>query len=248
MALSPPIETDVARVLELARRLARAAGGIQRARFETEHQIRTKSRSIDLVTEVDRACEQLIVDALAAERPGDAILAEEGGGDDRAGAEWRWIVDPLDGTTVGVVYDPLRDELYWAARGAGAYRNDRIVSVTKQAELGKAMLATGFAYDVHESESDNLAQFAAFLKTARALRRDGSAALDLCSVASGRFDAFWELNLKPWDVAAGLLIVEEAGGRVSDFSGGPVPASADQVVASNDALHDAMLAVLAELD
>jgi myo-inositol-1(or 4)-monophosphatase len=270
MALSPPIETDVARVLELARRLARAAGGIQRARFETEHQIRTKSRSIDLVTEVDRACEQLIVDALAAERPGDAILAEEGGGDDRAGAEWRWIVDPLDGTTnfahgypcfcvsigverggertVGVVYDPLRDELYWAARGAGAYRNDRIVSVTKQAELGKAMLATGFAYDVHESERDNLAQFAAFLKTARALRRDGSAALDLCSVASGRFDGFWELNLKPWDVAAGMLIVEEAGGRVSNFSGEPVPESADQVVASNDALHDAMLAVLAELD
>ncbi|UCE85381.1 MAG: inositol monophosphatase [Deltaproteobacteria bacterium] len=267
MAAQKPIERAVARVLELARELARAAGEIQRSRFETEHRIDTKGAPINLVTEVDHACERLIVDAIASERPSDAILAEEGGGADRPDAEWRWIVDPLDGTTnyahgypcfcvsigverrgvrtVGVVYDPLRDELYWSVRGAGAHRNDEPVSVSKESQLGKALLATGFAYDVHESDRDNLAEFGAFLKTARAVRRDGSAALDLCYVASGRFDGYWELNLRPWDVAAGLLIVEEAGGRTSDCSGGP--AAAEQIVASNGALHAAMLAVFAQL-
>ena len=254
-------------ILELARRLAREAGAIQRERYETGVAIRSKSAPIDLVTEVDHACELHIVSTLAAERPHDAILAEEGGGSDRAGAEWRWIIDPLDGTTnyahgyprfcvsigvehrdracVGVVYDPLLDELYCALRGEGATLNGRRLAVSRETQFGRALLATGFAYDVQKSAEDNLDHFARVLKRARAVRRDGSAALDLCYVAAGRFDAFWELKLHPWDVAAGLLIVEEAGGRTSDLRGEPFPRSGRETVASNGALHATLLAILA---
>jgi myo-inositol-1(or 4)-monophosphatase len=253
-------------VLELASSLARAAGAIQRERYATGFEIRTKSAAVDLVTDVDEACEALIVSALEAERPGDAILAEEGGETDRDGASWRWIIDPLDGTTnyahsyprfcvsigvefegartVGVVYDPLMDELYHAVVGRGAHMNGRPIRVSKETALDRSLLATGFAYDRRKSEQDNLDNFAAFLKAARALRRDGSAALDLCYVASGRLDGYWEFKLAPWDVAAGYLIVEEAGGRCSDASGGSAPASGSEVVASNGHIHQAMLEVL----
>jgi len=253
-------------LLSLAIELARRAGALQRERYETAFEIGTKSAPVDLVTEVDKACEAMIVAALEARRPDDAILAEEGGGLDRAGATWRWVIDPLDGTTnyahgyprfcvsigveregertLGAVYDPLMDELYHAARGEGAFRNGRPVRVSPETELGRSLLATGFAYDRRESEVDNLDHFGAFLKRARALRRDGSAALDLCYVASGRLDGYWELKLQPWDVAAGALILEEAGGRFSDFGGGAGARSGREVVASNGRIHDAMLAVL----
>ncbi len=260
------MDGEIRETLELARRLAREAGAIQRERYETELVVDTKSAPIDLVTEVDKACEAHVVATLERERAADAILAEEGGGSDREGARWRWVIDPLDGTTnfahgypcfcvsigverdgartVGVVYDPLRDELYEATRGGGAHRNGDRIAVSSETELGRSLLATGFAYDVQRSDADNLAQFTAALKNARAVRRDGSAALDLCYVACGRFDGFWELKLHPWDVAAGLLIVEEAGGRTSDLVGGPALRSGRETVASNGAIHDAMLAVL----
>jgi myo-inositol-1(or 4)-monophosphatase len=253
-------------VLALAERLARAAGAVQRERYETGVRIGTKSAAIDLVTEVDHACEALIVEALRAERPEDAVLAEEGRGQDRADAEWRWIIDPLDGTTnyahgyprfcvsigvehrglrsVGVVFDPLLGELYTAVRGEGAFLNGRRLRVSKEDDLGRALVATGFAYDVRQNPADNLDHFAAFVKHARAVRRDGSAALDLCYLAAGRFDGFWELQLHPWDVAAGFLMVEEAGGRVSDCAGGPPPRSGRETVASNGRIHAAMLALL----
>jgi myo-inositol-1(or 4)-monophosphatase len=259
--------SETARVLGLAERLARKAGELQRERYETTLEIRTKSAAIDLVTEVDQACEQLIVGALAAERPGDAIVAEEGGGSDRPDASWRWIIDPLDGTTnyahgyprfcvsigieregtrsVGVVYDPLLDELYCATRGQGATLNGRPIRVSREDDLARSLIGTGFAYDVHGSYVDNLDNFAALVKRARAIRRDGSAALNLCYVAAGRFDGFWELKLHPWDVAAGLLMVEEAGGRVSDLRGGPPPRSGREIVASNDRIHQALVEVLA---
>jgi myo-inositol-1(or 4)-monophosphatase len=258
--------SDVAHLRSLAERLAREAGALQRERYETELVVGTKTASIDLVTEVDHACEALIVAALRRERPGDAILAEEGSGDDRRDAEWRWVIDPLDGTMnyahgyprfcvsigverrgepcVGVVYDPLLDELFAATRGAGSTLNGRPIRVSGERELGRSLLATGFAYDVHRSSDDNLDHFASFVKRARGLRRDGSAALDLCYVAAGRFDGFWELKLHPWDVAAGHLIVEEAGGRTSDFAGRPAPADGRESVASNGHLHDTMIAVL----
>ncbi len=250
-------------ILELAQRLARQAGAIQRERYETNFEIRTKSASIDLVTEVDHACEALIVNALESERPDDAILAEEGRGEDRAGATWRWVIDPLDGTTnfahgyprfcvsigversgrreVGVVYDPLLDELYHATRGGGAFLGDRRLAVSRQQKLGLALVATGFAYDVHRSSADNAACFARMLKAARGIRRDGSAALDLCYVAAGRFDAYWEFKLHAWDVAAGIVIVEEAGGRVSAADGAEVPTDGSSLVATNGLLHDAVM-------
>ena len=257
-------------VRELAERLAREAGAIQRERYEREHQIRTKSAQIDLVTEVDTACEAVIVAGITSARPGDAILAEEGSGEDRPDADWRWVVDPLDGTmnyahgyprfcvsigiehrgaaAVGVVFDPLLDECFVATRGEGARLNGRPIAVSGEERLERALLATGFAYDVHESDDDNVARFAYFVKRARGLRRDGSAALDLCYVAAGRFDGYWEGKLHPWDVAAGNLILTEAGGRVSDFAGHPPDGNARETVASNGALHEVLLAGIAAAD
>lgn len=254
---------EVGDVLALAQRIAREAGAIQRDRFETGVAVRTKSSSIDLVTEVDLACEKALVGAIEEERPGDGILAEEGHGREAAGSPWRWVIDPLDGTTnyahgyprfcvsigveqdgvreVGVVYDPLLDELYHAVRGGGAWLGKRRLSVSPQQELGRALVATGFAYDVHRSSVDNAACFARMLKAARGIRRDGSAALDLCYVAAGRFDAYWELKLHPWDVAAGVLLVEEAGGRVTSADGGLVPPDGSSVVATNAHLHEAVM-------
>ena len=259
--------TETARLRALAERLAREAGALQRERYETDLSIRSKTADIDLVTEVDLACERLIIEAIAAERPGDAILAEEGGGHDRADARFRWVIDPLDGTVnyahgyprfcvsigiqcdaetlVGVVYDPLLDELFAATRSGGAVRNGRPIAVSHEDQLSRALLATGFAYDIHQSDEDNLDHFAQLAKRARGLRRDGSAALDLCYVACGRFDAFWELKLKAWDVCAGNLIVEEAGGRVSDFQGAAASGDGRETLASNGPLHDAVLEVLA---
>jgi len=257
-------ETD--EILQLAEQMARAAGKIQRDRYETDLDVSVKSASIDLVTEVDRACETLIIETLREQRPQDAVLAEEGGGEDRPGARWRWVIDPLDGTmnyahgyprfcvsigvqcegslSVGVVYDPLLDELYAAQRGQGASLNGRPILVSSEDQLGRSLLSTGFAYDVHSSSEDNLDHFAHFIKSARGVRRDGSAALNLCYVAAGRFDGYWESKLKPWDIAAGILIVEEAGGRVSDFQDEPAPESGREALASNGRVHDAMLEVL----
>jgi myo-inositol-1(or 4)-monophosphatase len=252
--------------LELTIRLAREAGGLQRERYETPLEIRSKSVDIDLVTEVDRACEALIGGEIESLFPDDAILAEEGGGTDFEDPAWRWIVDPLDGTTnyahgyprfcvsigverdgeraIGVVYDPLLDELYQAARGEGAQKNGSPLRVSDEPDLRRALLATGFAYDRRQSRRENVEHFAAFLQATRAMRRDGSAALDLCYVAAGRLDGYWELKLAPWDVAAGYLIVEEAGGRISNMSGGPAFGTGREVVASNGHIHEAMLQVL----
>lgn len=261
-----PRDPEQREILELARHLALRAGALQRERYETDLAIATKSAAIDLVTEVDEACEKLIVEGIRSARPRDAILAEEGHGEDSEGASTRWIVDPLDGTTnfahgfprfcvsigieqageigVAVIYDPLLDECFEAARGAGAWLRDRRLHVSLENELGRALIATGFAYDVHRSEDDNLDRFGRVVKQARGIRRDGSAALDLCYVAAGRLDGYWEQKLKPWDVAAGLLLVTEAGGRTSDLSGGPAPESGDEIVASNGRVHEALLAVL----
>ncbi|MCP4038680.1 MAG: inositol monophosphatase [bacterium] len=253
-------------MLDLAVRLARSAGAIQRERYESHLEIETKSADIDLVTEVDRACEALIVDGIRKARPGDAILAEEGGAHETASAPWRWVIDPLDGTVnyahgfprfcvsigierhgereIGVVYDPLLDECFSAVRGAGAYLGDRRLEVSTTPRVGQALVATGFAYDVHRSTADNVAQFARMLKAARGVRRDGSAALDLCYVAAGRLDAYWEFKLHPWDVAAGILIVEEAGGTTTDANAEAAPASGAEIVASNGRVHKEILALL----
>jgi myo-inositol-1(or 4)-monophosphatase len=257
---------EIDAVLDLALRLAREAGALQRDRYEREVAIDTKTTPTDLVTEVDHACEELIVDTLRAERGDDAILAEEGRGESGGGSGWRWVIDPLDGTVnfahgyprfcvsigvehrgereVGVVYDPLLDELYAAVRGQGARCNGRPLGVSEEARLDRALLATGFAYDVKQNAL-NLDHFADLVRAARGVRRDGSAALDLCYVAGGRLDGYWELRLNPWDVCAGALIVSEAGGQLSDLAGGAMPSSGGEIVASNGRIHAAMLEVLA---
>lgn len=267
--VSPPerdLTAESRAVLALAVRLAREAGEIQRSRYEGEHEIETKSAAIDLVTEVDKQCEALIVSGIRTERPDDAILAEEGGDHANQAAAWRWIIDPLDGTVnyahgfprfcvsigveyrgerqVGVVYDPLLDECFEAIRNAGAFLGQRRLEVSRTPRLAEALVATGFAYDVHRSDVDNVQNFGHMLKAARGLRRDGSAALDLCYVAAGRLDAYWEFKLHPWDVAAGILIVEEAGGVVTNSLAGPVPVSGDDILSTNGAIHAEVLAQL----
>lgn len=250
--------------LEAAKAAAREAGGLLRENVDKRGEIMFKG-VVDLVTHFDKRSQDLIFRRLSAAFPGHGFLAEEGLSL-QGTSECRWIIDPIDGTTnfahtfpvfcvsialeqkgeivLGVVYDPMRDELFEAVRGYGAFRNGARVRVSDIPELGKALLATGFPYDVRTSSFNNVREFNAFIVRAQAIRRCGSAALDLCYVACGRFDGFWELKLKPWDVAAGALIVEEAGGTVSDFDGGPFDSSAERALASNGLIHEEMKAVL----
>lgn len=251
-------------MLNFAIRVAKDAGALLRDRVGTTIDISHKG-SIDLVTDVDLASEKLIREAIATYYPRHEILAEEGGLTESK-SEYRWIVDPLDGTTnyahgypmfcvsialeqagevvAGVVYDPMREELFTAERGGGATLNNRPIRVSKIDDLTQSILSTGFPYDIKTSKLTNLDHWANFAMNAQALRRDGAAALDLCYVACGRYDGFWELNLSPWDTAAGTLIVTEAGGRVTDFVGGTFSNYKPEVVASNGLIHDRMIDVL----
>ena len=254
-------------LLEIARALALRAGRLQRARLDEPRQIETKSTAIDLVTDVDKASEALILEGIARARPHDGILSEEAGHQSEGTSGVRWVIDPLDGTInyahavphfcvsigvevdgvreVGVIYNPNLDELFWAERGRGAFLNDRRIQVSRTTALKQALLATGFAYSVHDARANNLDHFVNFMLRARAVRRFGSAALDMAYVACGRFDGFWEQDLHPWDVAAGLLICDEAGAVTSDFKGGPAPSSGRDTVACAPPLHAQMLEVLA---
>jgi len=255
-------------MLNFAIRVAKDAGRLLRDRVGTRIDVGHKG-SINLVTDVDLASENLIREAISTYYPRHEILAEEGGLSE-SGSEYRWIVDPLDGTTnyahgypifcvsialecngvvvIGVVYDPMRDELFSAERGAGATLNNRAIHVSTTPELMQGLLSTGFPYDIKTSKLTNLDHWANFAMNAQALRRDGAAALDLCYVACGRFDGFWELNLSPWDTAAGALIVEEAGGRLTNFTGGNFSNYEPQIVASNGLIHARMIEVLAMAD
>jgi myo-inositol-1(or 4)-monophosphatase len=250
--------------------IARRAGAILRKNYGHPGRVDYKG-GIDLVTETDRQSEAFVRAEIARRFPGHAWLGEESGASLATGAdaEFRWVVDPLDGTTnfahgypffavsialeergqraLGVVYDPLRDECFAAARGRGALLNGVPIAVSRVDRLDRALGATGFPYDVHERPEETLAAFGPFLSRLQGVRRDGSAALNLAYVACGRFDLFWETKLHAWDVAAAALVVEEAGGRTSDFAGGPMPADAFEVAASNGVLHPALLGVLAEV-
>ncbi len=252
-------------MLDFAIRVAQDAGRLLRDRVGTDIDIGHKG-DINIVTDVDLASEQLIRERIATHYPRHQILAEEGGLAE-SNSEYRWIVDPLDGTTnfahgypvfcvsialeyrgetiLGVVYDPMRDELFTAERGGGAALNQRPIRVSKIGDLMQSLLSTGFPYDIKTSKLNNLDHWANFAMNAQALRRDGSAALDLSYVACGRFDGFWELNLGAWDTAAGAIIVEEAGGRVTNFSGNQFSNYRPQTLASNGLIHDQMIEVLA---
>jgi len=253
-------------LLNFAIQVARDAGNLLVQRLGAA-QITNKG-DIDLVTEADIAAEELIIDRIRSHYPLHGILAEESGETIQEGSsrsEWKWIIDPLDGTTnyahgypcfcvsigvehsgaleIGVVYDPMRNEMFAAERGQGAPLNERRIRVSNVEELNRAMMCTGFPYDVR-TRPDFARDFTNFTLHAQAVRRDGSAALDLAYVACGRFDGFWEDGLNTWDIAAGALLVSEAGGRITNFENEPLDIYTKKVVASNGRVHDAMLRLL----
>jgi myo-inositol-1(or 4)-monophosphatase len=259
-------EYPVTPELEAAIAAARAAGELLWEELGAAHQIRHKGPA-DLVTEMDQQAQDLIATMLQEAFPGYGLLGEEGGGQFISDSP-RWLVDPLDGTTnyargypcfavsialeredeivLGVVYNPILDELFVAEQGGGASLNDAPIHVSDTDDLGESLLASGFPYNAWTSPADNGQEWQRFIKRALSLRSDGSAALDLCHVAMGRIDGFWELELGPWDMAAGALIVQESGGRVSQVNGDPFTPYGRGLLASNGHLHTKMLAVLRE--
>jgi len=241
------------------------AGDMQMSRFGQRLRV-DKKGDIDLVTEVDLAVERMFRELIAERFPDHQVLAEEFGGAVQAPAGWCWVFDPLDGTTnyahglpifcaslaleldgvgqLAAIYDPNRRELFTAERGRGARLNGQPLAVSHVSGLMDAMLVTGFPYDVHQRVGEIVGLFGSFVGRARAVRRLGSAAIDLCWVAAGRIDGFWESDLKPWDIAGGTLIVSEAGGRISDLAGQPFTSRCGQVLASNGLIHDEMVEVV----
>ncbi len=252
---------------EVCAEAARRGGAVLRERFGQRRTIEYKG-GIDLVTDADKASEEALLGFLRARFPDAGVLAEESGVSGGAG-RLRFVVDPLDGTTnyahglpifacnvgvmdegglaAGATYDPLRDELFTAARGEGATLNGEPLRVSGAAELRRSLLCTGFPYDIHEHYDLPLRLFGAFMVKARAVRRLGSAALDLAYVAAGRLDGFWEMKLKPWDISPGILLVREAGGLVSDLDGGEGMLESGDVVAATPVLHPLLLGTIAEV-
>lgn len=244
---------------------ARAAGRVHLRRL-SRIKVSRKTNAIDLVTEADREAEAAVIATITRTFPDHAILAEESGANARQSVQ-RWIIDPLDGTTnfahsfpqfcvsiayerrgrveLGVIFDALKRELFVAARGRGARLNGRRIHASKTPALDLALLSTGFPYDRRERRHFYLTFWEAFMMRTQGVRRTGSAALDLCYVACGRTDAFWEFGLHPWDVAAGALMVSEAGGRVSNADGSRLDLGGRQILATNGRLHRAMRATIA---
>ncbi|RKX22679.1 MAG: inositol monophosphatase [Candidatus Zixiibacteriota bacterium] len=252
--------------LSFAKEIAIRAGRLLLKKRYQYNRIMLKGR-VNLVTDADLSSENLIFKAIDKKYPSHSILTEEKASVDKK-SDYRWIIDPLDGTTnyahdfpfwcvsigleyqgeivVGVVYDPIRDELFYAAKMNRAFLNRRKITVSSERHLEKSLLGTGFPYDIGTSRENNLKYFSRFAKRARAVRRAGSAALDLCYLACGRFDGFWELKLAPWDTAAAKLIVEEAGGRVTDFHGKKYSIYDRYILASNGHIHNRMIKILTE--
>jgi myo-inositol-1(or 4)-monophosphatase len=258
---------EARKIRDVAAEIAREAGKIA---FQNIRELRTieyKSARTDLVTDVDKQCESIIIERIRKRFPDHAVLAEESG-EKQGQSEYEWVVDPLDGTTnyahrfpvfcisigvkrgdeveVGVVYDPTRDELFEACRGEGALLNGDPIKVSSIDDVQDSLLATGFAYNV-EGKMANLDYFKRMLENAQAVRRLGSAAIDLCYVACGRLDGFWELGLNPWDMAAAQLIVKEAGGMVTTMKGGQFDIFKDDILASNGRIHEEMTDLLTNL-
>jgi myo-inositol-1(or 4)-monophosphatase len=245
---------------------ARRAGALLKKRIGSILQVEHKG-AIDLVTDADMEAEDLIVRAIRGKFPGHTIVTEEQKQEEK-NPLYKWYVDPLDGTTnfshgypifavsiaheikntlvLGVVYDPMRDELFQASRGKGTYLNEDRVSVSRVDDIDKSLLSTGFPYDLRKNPEKPMREFNKFLVIAQALRRDGSAALDMAYLACGRFDGFWERNLGPWDTAAGQVIIEEAGGIVTNYEGKPHRPGSRTILASNGLLHFQMMEVLKE--
>ena len=260
-------EPELKERLAVAGKAALAAGAVLRDFFDKPFQVSRKG-AIDLVTEADVAAEKRVLAILAEAFPEDAILAEESSNQYQgAPSGGTWIIDPLDGTTnfahrfpwfavsiayavgdasqVGIIYAPMWDEFFCAGRSAGAWLNGRRLAVSAAATLEESLLATGFPYTIREKSDDILAALAALLPKVQGVRRAGAAALDLAYVAAGRLDGFWETNLKPWDTAAGILLLAEAGGTLTTYDGGPYSPYIPEIVASNGLIHQAMVQELA---
>ncbi|MCX7816220.1 MAG: inositol monophosphatase [Syntrophales bacterium] len=257
---------DLRELREFAEKVAVNAGEMLKERFPLKHSVEFKGE-IDLVTEADRLSEAMIFEAIRSTYPSHDLITEESVGLER-GNVYRWIIDPLDGTTnyahgypvfcvsialefegevvLGVVYNPMLKELFVAEKGKGAFMNGERIKVSSIDNLSRSLLATGFPYDIRYSKDNNLNFFVIMARKAQAIRRGGSAALDLAYVAAGRFDGFWELKLKPWDMAAGCLLVTEAGGVVTDIKGGPFQLGLDNILATNGLIHGDMVEALRE--
>lgn len=261
---------NLAPILAEAISIAREAGALLLDLFDKPREVSYKGK-VDLVTDADRAAEELILERITETFPDHGVLAEESAGgrvprpDPMPG--YLWVIDPLDGTTnyahglpiytvsiglmvhgvpaLGVVYDPTRDELYHGGVGLGAYLNDRPIRVSAEADLERSILATGFPYDLRVSEDNNLDHFTRFSYASQAIRRLGSASLDLCYVACGRLDGFWELKLHPWDTAAVAAFLPAAGGRITDYTGKPFDIFGLKIVASNGLIHGQMIRIIA---
>lgn len=251
-------------LLEFAVDTARGAGEILRRNYGRKQSIGFKGE-INLVTEIDKRSEAYIMERIRSAFPDHGILSEESP-EVRSSSSYRWIVDPLDGTTnyahnypcfcvsiaverdgrvlAGTVYNPLLEESFTAAAGEGAHLNGERIAVSETDHLRRSLLATGFAYDVNTSSDNNFDYFREFVFTGQAIRRDGSAALDMCYLACGRFDGFWELKLRPWDTAAGLLILHEAGGAATRLDGSSYDIHQPDILASNGRIHEQMLTVI----
>jgi myo-inositol-1(or 4)-monophosphatase len=262
-------QVEITHLLEDAVRIAHLAGAVLKNRFTTSFSIQYKNTAAqgegDIVTEMDRAAQNLIEAEIRKKYPDHGILAEEDL-DLKGSSDYLWVVDPLDGTTnyahtfpvfsvsmavawqgeivCGVVFNPISEETFKGIKGKGASLNGIPAQVSQTESLNRSLLGTGFPYNIDRAAETNLDHFKDFALQTQGIRRCGSAALDLCFVATGRLDGFWELNLKPWDIAAGLLIVREAGGVTTDFSGNPLALSGKQVLATNGSIHNQMLDVL----
>lgn len=256
----------MASFLDTSAEIAREAGALLATFFERRIGFELKGEH-DLVTEADRASERLVVARLRSHFPSHSIVAEEGGGH-QGSSEYCWYVDPLDGTTnfahgfpmfnvtmaleqageliAGVIFDPTRNEMFSSERGSGAYLNNRRIRVSKVARVEDTLVATGFP-SLKRHENVNVHFYYQLAMVTHGVRRAGSAALDLAYVASGRLDGFWEFGLNPWDIAAGILLIQEAGGQCSDMQGGRVALRNPHLLADNGTVHDAMLAVFADV-
>jgi myo-inositol-1(or 4)-monophosphatase len=252
--------------MDFVQRLAMKVGGIQRTEFGHVNDVEYKGAS-EVVTRVDRLCEEVIVKGITERFPQHNIVTEESEYPQTNHA-FRWYIDPLDGTTnyvhgyrhfavsigleargemvLGVVYDPMIEEMFSGIKDGGACLNGRMIAVSQTGRLNRGLLATGFPYDMKDRQANNMDNFSRVSLVSQAVRVDGSAALNLCYVAVGRFDGFWEMRLRPWDLAAGTLIVREAGGRVSNFQNGSFKIDSGEVLATNGLIHDPMVSILNE--
>jgi len=245
---------------------ARLGGAILQDYAQKGFTIHSKDQAINLVTEADLHSEKTIIQSIQKTFPDHQILSEEQGLQDIPQHSIKWIIDPLDGTVnfahgfpmynvsigieyqgtcvIGVIFDPTRDELFLAQQGRGATLNGTPIQVSSTQTISEALLVTGFAYDIHTAKDNNLKEFCAFTVRAGGMRRTGTAAIDLCYIACGRLDGFWELQLNPWDTAAGKVIVEEAGGKITNYAGEPYSIYGQTILATNGLIHQEMLEVL----